>query len=129
MWEHVQNLGALGLSAVATVVAVWSVRYARRSASAAIESAEASKTLAELAVEEANRYRPPWRIAGSSEKGRYRLVNDLGDEVAYNVSIGGDVAPVDPFNRTIGPRESYEFIDTRTIDGSLQPVVTWNRPP
>lgn len=128
MWENVATLSALGLSAIAVVVSIWSVRHARRSADAATESAQADTKLAALAEAEANRYVPPWRIEPSPTGKNFLLINGSLDETAYDVRITGDVM-VTPERSEIGPLESVLLLDVRSFDSANHPVVTWNRPP
>jgi hypothetical protein len=127
MWEEIREWAAVVVAAVAIVVSWTSVRHARRATDAAVESAKASRVLADLAESEASRYKIPWRLEHSGKGNKYLLFNDSEDEAVHDVEVAGDVR-VTGERDVIGPGESIGLIDVRTL-GRHEPLkVTWKRP-
>ncbi|MFC6473177.1 hypothetical protein ACFQQE_14840 [Glycomyces mayteni] len=126
MWGVLLDWVTFGISVVAVGVSVWSVRVARRSADAAVISAEASARMATLAEIEASRPTPPWKLE-PHKPGAVLLINTSG-EAAHRIRISGDVFP-NPPKVDIGPFDSIRLEDLSGDGGDGELVVVWDRPP
>lgn len=125
-------LAALGfLVAVAALyTSLKSLAAARDSAAAAEKTADAVTKQTELAVAQATKYVPPWRLSRLKSSDTILLKNH-GEEDALDVRVRSEetTLQLDTELGRIGPGEAREFsAPRRSVKPDAMIEVTWQRP-